>query len=361
MNPDVARMFPLVARTRPACPPLDERVKDLQERARRAQEHCDPAAATAVFNLAALLASDCGMPDLARTWCHRLATVAIAHGSQPQHALEPIVNLARLHIRAGNGPAAWTLLEELFQAVDTRTDTKIDGLVIPITLLIDAPNAYAETRKWLWSVLLGTGAHALAAAGRWEEASQRLGQYKGIGTRMLDGRQVAIIAHAMAGRMQQARTMLDKTQPGEQWEDAVIACLSLHVPTGRPADATATVLTAYELLDHAEFGLAVFHIRLGLIVADALEQDHHPARRRTIASLIRQALSDGYAARDFLAHPEHLNMATVREIHQLTDLVSACGIARGTMSSDHRDSLDSALSTAELVIAQQRRRPRPPV
>ena len=238
---------------------------------------------------------------------------------------------------------------------------KIDGLVIPAALLTETPGTYAETRKWLWSVLLGTGAHALAAAGRWEEASRRLGQYKGIGARMLDGRQVAIIAHAVTGHMQQARAMLDLTQPGERGEDAVTACLSLHVPTGRPADATATVLTTYELLDHAEYGLAVFHIRLGLIVADALEQDHHPARRRTIASLIRQAMSDGYAARDFLSHPGHLNMATAREIHQLTDLVSACGLARGRMSSHHRDSLGSALSTAELVIEQQRRRPRPSV
>jgi hypothetical protein len=161
--------------------------------------------------LAALLASDCGIPDLARTWCHRLATVALAHDHEPQHALEPIINLARLHIRAGNGLAAWALLEGLFQAIDTRTDTTIDGITIPAALLTDTPGAHVEARKWLWTVLLGTGAHALATAGRWDEASQRLRQYKGVGARMLDGRQVAVIAHAVADRNEQARAMLAAT------------------------------------------------------------------------------------------------------------------------------------------------------
>ncbi|MDP9792519.1 hypothetical protein J2S43_001031 [Catenuloplanes nepalensis] len=330
-------------------------MSDLQKRARHARENGDAAAATAVFNLAALVASDCGMPDLARTWCHRLATVALTHGNKPQHALEPIVNLARLHIRAGNGSAAWTLLEALFQAVDTRTDITIDGITIPVALLTDKPETHAETRKWLWTVLLGTGAHALATAGRWEEASQRLSQYKGIGTRMLDGRQVAIIAHTVAGRNEHARAMLNATQPSEPWENAVTACLSLHVPAGSPADATAAALTAYERLDHAKPGLAVFHLRLGLIVIDALE-DGHPARGQITASLIRQAISDGYAARDLLANQGHLNIATIQQVRQLNGLVSSCGLARGTMSTNCLATIDSALSTARSVIECQERR-----
>ncbi|MCM4078303.1 hypothetical protein [Paractinoplanes hotanensis] len=318
-------------------------------------------AATAVFNLAALVASDCGTPDLARTWCHRLANIAPAHTNEPRHALEPIVNLARLHIRAGNGPAAWTLLEELFQAIDTRTDITIDGITIPAAALTATPGTHAETRKWLWTVLLGTGAQALATAGRWEEASQRLGQYKGIGARMLDGRQVAIIAHAVAGRSEQARAMLTATQPGEPWEDAVTACLSLHVPTGSPADPTAAAHTAYERLDHGEPGLVVFRIRLGLIVVDALEGGH-PARRRVTASLIRQAMSDGYAARALLSHPGRLDLATAQQIRQLNDLMSACGLGLGTISPGHLAALSSALDTAESVIEhQEQREPHLPV
>lgn len=355
MNPDVARRFPLVARPRPACTPLDERVADLQERARRAQERRDPAAATAVFNLAALLASDCGMPDLARTWCHRLATLALTHDNEPRHALEPIVNLARLHIRAGSGPAAWTLLEDLFQAIDTRTEITIDGITIPVAQLTATPDAYAETRKWLWTVLLGTGAHALAAAGRWEEASQRLSQYKGIGTRMLDGRQVAIIAHAVASRTRQARAMLSATQLGAPWENAVTACLSFHAAPDGSAGSTTAALAAYEMLDHANNGLAVFHTRLGLTLLDALDSGH-PARGRIAASLIRRAASDGYAARDLVDYPQRSSIATIRQIHQLTDLVSACGLTPGSLSAADLASLNRALDTAESVIARQERR-----
>jgi hypothetical protein len=76
----IARRFPLVARPRPACTSLAQRVTDLRNRAARestAAGHQDTAGATAVFNLAALLASDCGLPDLARRWSHRLARAAL--------------------------------------------------------------------------------------------------------------------------------------------------------------------------------------------------------------------------------------------------------------------------------------------
>ncbi|MEV7624132.1 hypothetical protein [Actinoplanes sp. NPDC089786] len=355
MNPIIARRFPLVARPRPACTPLTQRVSDLQERADLAKEHGNVASATAVFNLAALIASDCGLPDLARTWCHRLAAVALAHDSDPQHALEPVVNLARLHIRAGDGPAAWTLLETLFQAIDTRTDTTIDGLTIPAILITDTPEAHLKTRTWAWTVLLGTGAHALATAGRWDEASQHLSRYKGVGARMLDGRQVTVIAHIMAGRNEQARAMLGATQPGEPWEDAVTACLSLYVPADDPPHLVTAALTAYHALGPTKSGLAVFHIRLGLTVIDALDSGH-PAREQIAANLIRHAANDGYAARDLLAHPGRLGIATNRQIDQLTDLVSDCGLALGHLTAAHIAALNGALDTAQSAIACQRRR-----
>ncbi|MFI5489203.1 hypothetical protein [Micromonospora echinaurantiaca] len=334
---------------------MAQRVYDLGKRAAVAQERRDVASATAVFNLAALLASDCGIPNLARAWCHRLAAVALAHDSEPQHALEPIVNLARLHIRAGDGAAAWTLLETLFQAIDTRTDTMIDGLTIPAARLTDPPGAHTKARTWLWAVLLGTGAHALATAGRWDEASHRLAQYKGIGARMLDGRQINVIAHAAAGRYQQARAMLGATHPGEPWENAVTACLYLHVPADNPADLVSAALTAYRALGPAESGLAVFHTRLGLTFVDALDAGH-PDGKQIAVNLIRHAANDGYAARDLLAHPACLSIATSRQIGQLTNLASECGLGLGTISAAHLATLNRALDTAESVIKRQNRR-----
>jgi hypothetical protein len=356
MTPTITRRFPLIARPRPVCTPLTQRVADLQERAILARGTGDVTAATAVFNLSALLASDCGLLDLARTWCHRLAGAALDNDRDPQHGLEPVVNLARLHIRAGNGPAAWTLLEILFRAIDTRTDTVIDGLTIPAARITDAPGAHARVRSWLWKVLLGTGAHASAVAGRWDEASHRLTEYNGVGNRMLDGRQITVIAHAVAGRHHQARTMLDTTQPGDPWENAVTACLSLLVAAeGAPAVTANAALTAYLDLRPAENGLAVFRTRLGLTLLDALSADH-PAVEQIAAGLIHHAARDGYAARDVLAHPGCLSTATDQQTRQLAALVDECGLDTGAIPEAQLTDLAAALDTAESVIVRPRER-----
>lgn len=356
MNPIVTRRFPLIARPRPVCTPLTQRIADLQDRADLAQQSGDVASATAVFNLAALLASDCGMPDLARTWCHRLAIAALNHDHDPQHALEPIVNLARLHIRAGDGPAAWDLLETLFQAIAARTDTVIDGLAIPAARLTEPPGAHTKARTWLWTVLLGTGAHALASAGRWDEASHRLTQYKGVGARMLDGRQITVIARAAAGHHRQARAMLGATQPGEPWENAVTACLLLLVPGSDTWDNDAnTALTAYRALGPAKPGLTVFHTRLGLTLLEALDGSH-PAAEQIGVELIHRALNDGYAARDLIAHSNCLAAASHQQVRQLKTLVSTCGLDDGTLPTADLNALLRALDIAESVIARPRER-----
>src|SRR5699024_9495644 len=105
----LGRRFPLVARRRPSCPPLQDRVSDLELRAHAAD---DPVKTTAVLNLAALLASDAGEHALARTWCHTHARTWLSRlpgtGKEAIHALEPVVNLARLHLRAGRGDDALT-------------------------------------------------------------------------------------------------------------------------------------------------------------------------------------------------------------------------------------------------------------
>jgi hypothetical protein len=60
-------------------------------------------------NLAALIASDCGMPGLARDLCWRqygvFAQARIRDETTAKLALQPLINLARLHIRDGDGDA----------------------------------------------------------------------------------------------------------------------------------------------------------------------------------------------------------------------------------------------------------------
>ncbi len=123
LREDVARRFPLVPRGRPACHRLDVRVRQvtdlvgtaLQCPAETAKIACE------AHNLAALIASDCGLPDLARSLCWK--QFEIFHDSRPFHAetaklaLQPLINLGRLLVREGTNTAAYHLIETLFTAV----------------------------------------------------------------------------------------------------------------------------------------------------------------------------------------------------------------------------------------------------
>lgn len=352
-----AHGFPLVARPRPVCTPLPERVADLARRATAATRDHDRAAATAVVNLAALLASDCGRPDLARQWSTRLAHAALAHPAPDfrtaSHSLEPIINLARLHTRSGNGTGAWRLLETLYHAVTSRTDITIGGITIPATRLTPDDTTHRELRQWLWTVLLSSGAHALATASRWDDAYHRLHQHNGIGHRMLDGRQIAVIAHATAGRRASALKLLRDTAPGEPWEHAVTTCLTLlcQQPTVNSTDQRRAV-AAYQALNTAAAGLVVFHTRLGICLIDALGGVDHPAAQLIATGLIKRASGDGYAARDLLAHPGCHAILTQRQTEQLTDQVTTCGLGTGRIPDALLADLASALDAAERIFRE---------
>jgi hypothetical protein len=350
----VARRFPLVARPRPACTPLPHQVADLCHRAADAAHHQDTAAATAVFNLAALLASDCALPDLARQWSHRLARAALLSdpqvGQQATHSLEPIVNLARLRTRAGDGIGAWSLLEDLYDAIASRTDTTIDGIDIPAARLTSTPQAHRELRAWGWATLLSSGARALAAAGRWDDAKRRLHEHNGIGHRMLDGRQIAVLAYTTAGNHDAALAMLRDTQPGKPWETAVTACLTLLCQRHTSPDRTDP-WAAYRELDPSAPGLAVFHTRLGLSMIESLDGVNQSAAQAIASLLLSHATTDGYAARDVLAHHGCRSTATDPQLSRLAGLVDTCGLDGGFIPDRLVTDLSAALDTAEHVIS----------
>lgn len=350
-----ARRFPLVARPRPACTPLARRVANLCDRAQDAERNNDTATASAVHNLAALLASDCGLPELARQWCHRQANAYLRacplDAQAARHALEPLVNLARLHIRDGHGERAFDLIEALYAGVSTRTEATIDSVEVPADLT-NSEEAHHEVRRWLWTVLLATGARALAIAGRWQEACTRLRDYKGIGRRMLDGRQVSVIAHATSGNAKAALALLGDTEPGELWENAVTACLTIQCRSGVGSTDLDTLLNPYYALDAATPGLAVFHIRLGLSFIDAIGAPDNPHASQIAASLINRAIpaQDGYAARDVLAHGSVHDRLSSTQAGELADLVEACALDRGIFPEPLLADLTIALTSAEEAI-----------
>lgn len=121
ITPSIATRFPLVARRRPPAKPLDARVTRLAGLAETAHREHDPEKASMVFNGAALVASDCADAELAELWCHHHARLylnrAPLNGYTARFALEPVVNLARLRIRVGDGETAHQLLTALYHAV----------------------------------------------------------------------------------------------------------------------------------------------------------------------------------------------------------------------------------------------------
>jgi hypothetical protein len=305
-----------------------------------------------VFNLAALLASDCGLPELARTWSHQLAKTALHHRRNPRHALEPIVNLARLRTRAADGLGAWSLLETLYRAVASRTDTTIDGIDIPTADLTSTPDTHRELRTWLWAVLLSSGAHALAVAGRWDEARHRLEQYNGIGNRIFDGRQIAVLAHATAGRHDDALKLLHNTRPGDPAEQAVTACLALLCQPKQDDGDNRDAIRAYQTLRRTS-GSAVFHGRLGLSLIDAIGGAAQPEATPILGNLLRQAGDDGYAARDLLSHPGCRDAATDDQRRRLTALAVDCGLDAGAIPSELLAGIHTSLQKAIAVIGQE--------
>ncbi|MEU9742211.1 hypothetical protein AB0E12_23810 [Micromonospora chersina] len=353
----VLRRFPLVARSRPAAKALSIRIDDLCALADRAHRQGDLAAASAVYNQAALIASDCGQPELARQWCHHhadayLRTLPLV-AKAARHALEPLVNLARLHIRDGKSDAALELLSHLFKGVSSRTDTVIDGYSLPASRLTRTEDDHREVRRWLWSVLLADGARALATAGRWKEAYDHLEQNNGIGQRMLDGRQVAVLAHGTAGQLQRARMLIAETVAGKPWETAVTACLAYLCTkaAGEPEGASLdALLRSHRRLTSTPI-TAVFYTRLGLTVVDAGGLDH-PNVRCLAADLINQVLisDDAYVARDLLHHRDILTVVDASSRAKLAEILQASGMAHRGMPNAAHKRLLQALAVSKAAI-----------
>ncbi|WBC05315.1 hypothetical protein [Micromonospora sp. WMMA1976] len=358
MEPDstLLRRFPLVARPRPIAGPLAARVDDLCALAERAAREHDRAAASAVYNQAALLASDCGQPDLARRWCHEHAAAYLQavplDARAARHALEPMVNLARLHIRDRDGEAALHLLTSLFEAVSSRTDGVIDGQALPASRLTRSEDDHREVRQWLWSVLVAEGVRALAGAGRWREAYAHLERHRGIGQRMLDGRQVAVIAHVRAGDLESARALVAGTARGEPWEEVITACLAYLCD--RPSRTHLDLaLEGYLGLRPAQ-GLAVFETRLGLTLIDASTGADQRILPKLVSEVVARAVGSGdaYAAREVLLHEGLMAAVDGRHTTQLRNTVSASGLILISLPVWSRERIDGILDACRAPIAE---------
>lgn len=356
MIPAIASRIPLVRRTKAPALPLPERINHLTGLTvapAGASHHDLVARACGVLNYAALIASDVGLPDLAEDLCWRqhqvFADAGRLSGRVAVMSLMPLVNLARLQTRAGHGKLAYSLLHCLNDAARHRNKTDIDGRTVDLSALTGTDEDHRAVCQELYVTLLVDGARALARIGRWTEAADAMAQHRGIGNRLLDGRQIKIMALKEQGLDQQAHDLIDTTQPTEPWEEAVALLLHAHC---RPADAPVpegdldrTLEKALQLLAHPDPPTAVFQTQTGLSALEVDRARRHAAR--ILDALVSVARLDAYAARDALHHPVAASALDDQATVALTAVIAAAGLGAGALSAHDHEALTAAVGHAE--------------
>jgi len=335
---------------------LPERVAEVTayaDTARREPTQSLDAAATAL-NLAALIASDCGLSDLATELCrtHIDAYCAVDRPLTSVETLQllgPVANLARLRLRAHDGDQAITLLEGLLNAVRTRTDLIVDGRTLPLARVAAGGDDRRRMVQWAWMQLLTDGTKALALAGRWKAAARLAQTHKGIGNHLLEGRQVAIVASLLGGDADGARETLARSVVSEPWERQVAACLAaLCAPSGAEREAVNAMATEYRAraltTEHADY-----RARLGVTIA-ALARAANP---ELADEVLRHAASeaatarDGYAAREVLRHPGIRSALGDMYRERLAHIVDGSGLVAGRLNGHTLASLQQAATYAK--------------
>ena len=356
--------FPLVLRERPPGRPLEARTAELEHlagpaaggtRLDRITRACE------VLNKAALIASDCGLPALAHVLCHRQYELFEQAKPWPpwaiKLAMQPLLNIARQRIREENGGDSLTLLESLYAAARARTTVTFDGHLIDFGPLIATPEDHKALCTLIWAALLADGTRSLARAGRWSEAAARAATHRGIGARLLDGRQAAIIAHLRENRPDNAIELVEQSLIIEPWEYAVQDILRVLCQSAAsivaPAHTAAMLATAISLVQTPDRPTTAARTRIGITALDlagTADTDQDDSLR---AALIALAMTDAYAAYDVLTHRPLSRRLTASQSQPLHDLVRACGLRTGTIASQLRDQLMAAVTQSAATLTRE--------
>ncbi|NYH51358.1 hypothetical protein HNR06_000947 [Nocardiopsis arvandica] len=314
-------------------------------------------AAAQVYNGAALLASDVGLPDLAREWCWEHARTHLARlpldSAGAQRALEPVVNLARLRIRAGEGTKALAMLTALREGIRTATPTVIDGYELPLDRLTVSEEDRVELHRWVWMVCLGDGLRALAAEGRWQEAAEQARQHGGVGDRLFDGRQVTIIAALTEGDPRSALAMAQDSVTPKPWEKAVQAVLSLWCRFESDESGVGRAAAVLQRVHNTQTSHVVFQTRLGIAAVELAGGPHGDAASavaQIVTAMVRA--QDGYAARDLLNAWKH--GLPQEHVDALGRVLDASGIDAMTLPEPSLHALGAAMKEANRRLRDSR-------
>ncbi|GAA2255556.1 hypothetical protein GCM10010430_44210 [Kitasatospora cystarginea] len=358
MVPAIASRIPLVRRPKAPGLPLERRISELGALAVQpaGAGHRDLVARTCgVLNYAALIASDAALPDLAAELCWRqyrvFADAGALSGDIAVMALMPVVNIARLMIREGDGEGAYDVLRRLYRAAQQRGVAEIRSHTVDLAELSATPGDHRKVCEELWVAVLTDGARALARIGRWSEAAQAMTAHRGVGNRLLDGRQIMIMSLMERGLDQQARDMIEATSSTESWEDSVAALLLAYCRPASPLpkhELDRALREALALTSPPDPATAAFQARVAVAALDLADSDTESSTSLRQA-LIDVAALDAYAARDVLNHQQTRSHLTVEQEHQLCAVLAASGLGAG-LRQEHVDALATAADTAEEAL-----------
>ncbi|WP_245722894.1 hypothetical protein [Micromonospora matsumotoense] len=182
-------------------------------------------------------------------------------------------------------------------------------------------------------------------------------RYDGIGPTLLDGRQVAIVAHLLRAEGPSAAALLAATKIEAPWEQAVHGLLK----TWQELAVGTVAVDHAELIDRVSAvprtpGLAVFRVRLGLTALDLSTGLPTDVVDNLTKQLVADAThdEDANAARDLINHPA----VTAEHQGTLRPLMKASGLDQGYLPATANDPLSVALDLAGAVIAMRRDRGR---
>ena len=352
MNPAIAGRFPLMCRPRPLGLPLTERIAAMVASAvdsPGANHHDMVARASGVINIAALIASDVGIRDLAwdMCWCH-FNVFAGAEQLAPATAvmaLQPLINIPRILIRDGNGQDAYDALSAMYQAAQRKGKADVCGRTVDLSAIIRDEEGHRSVCEELWADMLNDGTRALAQAGRWSQAAESVATHRGVGDRLWDGRQVTILALLDRGRVDEAVAMTEASHIGDSAERAVGALLLTFCALEGSGDATGLAVAlgeAQALIELNEPPTVYFRTQAALTalaLADTAGEASEPVVRLQEA-VTTAARTDTYAARSVLATQKRQN-----EVLRRT--VDSGGLGHGHMPQDLMDQLTGSVVAAE--------------
>ena len=311
-----------------------------------------------VLNYAALIASDLGMTDLATDLCwrqHRAFTQAVPlSGDIAVMALMPLVNISRLLTREGDGAGAYDVLVQLYQAAQLRSVVRIRGNDVDMSAFISTELDHRKVCEELWVALLVDGARALARTGRWTDSAKAMAAHRGIGSRLLDGRQILIMSLMEKGLDQQAGEVIESSTLTEPWEKAVAAllrvCCRTEPSSTHNRELEAALRETNAVVVSPEPSTAVFQTRVGLVSLEIAKTSTGLCTADLRKAIVDAAALDASAAREVLKHPVASIHLSADQIQRFETILSDSGIGIRHIPQEYIQNFTDAVNAAEASL-----------